>query len=593
MMARRKLLWHVYPYYLVVIVASLLAVSLYASFEVKRAYLEDIALQLEARAKLIDAQLIPISLAGDSGELNTLVVRLGQQSSTRITIIDVAGVVLADSDEDPIAMENHRLRPEFAEALAGRKGMDSRLSNTLQKQMMYVAVPLKRHDGIVGVLRISTPLTPIDRAVEEIQTQILIGGILIPILAAISCLLVSRRITRPIEEIKQSAECFSRGEFHCRLPSFESEEIGSLSETMNQMAGELSERIETITRQRNELEVVFSSMLEGVLAIDASERIMSMNEAAAEFFECDPKQAQGRSVQEVIRNVDLQDFVKRALSCQGLIEQDILFHTPIEGVLNAHGNALYDTEGTNIGALIVFSDVTRLRQLETVRRDFVANVSHEIKTPITAIKGFVQTLRDGAINEPENRGRFLEIIENQVDRLSFIIEDLLSLSRIEEDAKKEEIVLQPGSIEGVLATAIQLCEAKAVAKKIKLELSCEADLEAKINPALLEQAVVNLLDNAVKYSEAKSTVRLEAGKEDSEIVIHVKDHGCGIEKRHLERLFERFYRVDKARSRKLGGTGLGLAIVKHITRAHHGYVTVASVPHEGSTFSLHLPEPPE
>ena len=238
----------------------------------------------------------------------------------------------------------------------------------------------------------------------------------------------------------------------------------------------------------------------------------------------------------------------------------------------------------------MLNDVTRLRKLENIRRDFVANVSHEIKTPITAIKGFVETLRDGAVKNPEDAERFLSIIQKHVDRLEAIVEDLLSLSRIEKEGERQEIALEDHAVREILTGAIQLCEAKASAKSVVLELSCDEDLKGKINLALLEQAVVNLIDNAIKYSDSGKRVRIEAYKEDKGFLIRVQDQGCGIEKKHLDRLFERFYRVDKARSRKLGGTGLGLAIVKHIVQAHGGSVSVESQPGKGSTFSLHLPD---
>jgi two-component system phosphate regulon sensor histidine kinase PhoR len=259
-------------------------------------------------------------------------------------------------------------------------------------------------------------------------------------------------------------------------------------------------------------------------------------------------------------------------------------------MLNGHSTALYDEEGHRMGVLLVLNDVTRLRKLENVRRDFVANVSHEIKTPIAAIQGFVETLREGAMENKEDSERFLEIIQKHVRRLNAIIEDLLSLSRIEEEEGNQEIVLSQGRVRDVLSTAVQVSQVKATPTNIRMTLSCREDLMAEINPPLLEQAVVNLLDNAIKYSENGSTVRVEAKRSDEEIIISVRDEGCGIEKRHIPRLFERFYRVDKARSRKLGGTGLGLAIVKHVTQAHGGHVTVESTPGKGSVFNLHLPE---
>jgi two-component system phosphate regulon sensor histidine kinase PhoR len=329
-------------------------------------------------------------------------------------------------------------------------------------------------------------------------------------------------------------------------------------------------------------------MIEGVIAVDMEERIISLNQAAANLFECSASEAQGRSIQEVARNTALQDFVKEALSSAVLIERDINLYATGDRILNSHGTRLYDEAGNQMGALIVLHDVTRLRKLENIRRDFVANVSHEIKTPITAIKGFVETLGEGAVNNHELTSRFLGIINKHVDRLEALIEDLLSLSRIEQEVENDVIVLREALIRDVLLTAIQVCQVKAAPKRINLELSCNEHLKASINNELLEQAVVNLLDNAIKYSGEDSVVRIAARQVDDEIEIKVRDQGCGIEKKHLPRLFERFYRVDKARSRQMGGTGLGLAIVKHIIQAHHGRVTVESAPGHGSTFTIRI-----
>jgi len=331
-------------------------------------------------------------------------------------------------------------------------------------------------------------------------------------------------------------------------------------------------------------------MVEGVIAVDMEERIISMNQAAAQMFACNPSAAQGRTIQEVVRNVVLHEFVRNTLSSQKPVEKDIVLHAGDERFIDGHGTVLRDARGKRMGALIVLNDVTRIRRLENVRREFVANVSHEIKTPITAIKGFVETLRDGAVKNQEDAERFLEIIENHAERLEAIIEDLLSLSRIEREAERGEIALVEGQVQDVVQMAVQVCEMSAGAKQIKIEFSCDKDIASKINAPLLEQAIVNLLDNAIKHSGEGSIIRVEATQTAEEIIIDVRDQGCGIEKEHLPRLFERFYRVDKARSRQLGGTGLGLAIVKHITQAHGGQVSVESVPGKGSTFSIRLPK---
>ncbi|NOR05311.1 MAG: HAMP domain-containing protein, partial [Deltaproteobacteria bacterium] len=472
----------------------------------------------------------------------------------------------------------------------GPSGTSTRYSRTLEKDMMYVGIPIKKENHILAVVRTSVPVNDIDLVLKSIKTKIAFGGLIVAVFAAILSLFVSRRITRPIEQIKIWAESITRGEFHLRPQVAESEEIGALSESLNRMAVELREHINTVMRQRNEIEAVLSSMVEGVIAVDMEERVISMNHAAAKMFGCDPAEAQGRSIQEVVRNTVLQQFVKNALSSQEAVEKEIVLSSDSDRFLNGHGTLLRDAEGKQIGALIVLNDVTRLLRLEKIRREFVANVSHEIKTPITAIKGFVETLRDGAVENHEDAERFLEIIGKHVDRLEVIIEDLLSLSRIEQEAEREKVVLDKGRLRDVLETAIQVCGAGAMAKKIEIELSCAEEIVAKIDSQLLEQAIVNLIDNAIKYSNDGGTVRVEALQRESEIIISVHDQGCGIEKEHLPRLFERFYRVDKARSRQLGGTGLGLAIVKHIAQAHGGHVAVESTPGKGSTFAIHLPK---
>jgi two-component system phosphate regulon sensor histidine kinase PhoR len=314
-----------------------------------------------------------------------------------------------------------------------------------------------------------------------------------------------------------------------------------------------------------------------------------MNQAAGKMFDCDPSQATGRHIQEVIRNLALQRFVVRALSSGKAVEDDFIVYRNDERVLNVCCSPLFDASNRQIGSLLVMNDVTQLRHLENVRSDFVANVSHEIKTPLTAIKGFVETLQQGSVDRPEEQERFLDIVLRHVNRLNAILEDLLSLSRIEQEKDQKEIELESGSIKEVVQTAVQVCQTKAAAKNIEVKLDCPDEITTRIDATLLEQALVNLIDNAIKYSDQNSTVQIQACRQDAEVLIHITDQGPGIHRRHLPRLFERFYRIDKARSRKLGGTGLGLAIVKHIIQAHGGHVAVDSTLGKGSTFTIHLP----
>jgi two-component system phosphate regulon sensor histidine kinase PhoR len=586
---KKRLLWQLYPSYLLITVISVMGVTWYASSSLRQFFLGQTASDLEARARLIEKQIEECLDPPDEKCVDLLCKRIGRRASTRITIILPSGKVIGDSREDPAKMDNHVDRPEFMRALTGPSGISMRYSRTLEKNMMYVGIPVRANEQILAVVRTAIPATAIDVALKEIQIRIAGAGLIIALFAAALSLIVSRRITRPIEELRKGAESFAGGDFQCTLPVTESEEIGGLAEAMNEMARQLHERINTIIGQRNEIEGVLCSMIEGVIAVDMDERVLSMNNAAARMFGCNASEAQGRSIQEIVRNTVLREFVTDTLSSVKPVERDVVLSSNGDLFLSGHGTLLQDAQGKQIGALIVLNDVTRLRRLEKIRRDFVANVSHEIKTPITAIKGFVETLREGAVKNPDDAERFLGIIEKHVERLEAIIEDLLSLSRIERGTEREENELVEKSVKDVLDTAIRVCEVGAVARKIDIELSCPENLFSKMEPRLLEQAVVNLLDNAVKYSNEESSIRVEASQGEGEIILSVRDEGCGIEKKHLSRLFERFYRVDKARSRQLGGTGLGLAIVKHIAQAHGGHVNVESTPGKGSTFSIYLP----
>jgi len=406
-------------------------------------------------------------------------------------------------------------------------------------------------------------------------------------------LVVARRLSHPLEEMKQGAQRFAQGDLRVKVPVPASDELASLAEALNHMAEQLDQRIQTIIRQRQEQEAVLASMVEGVMAVDRRERLITLNQAGARLLGVDPEAARERPIPEVVRNPDLQNFVARALASSQQVDGEIILRdSGRDRLLQVRGTTLRDLQGTAFGALIVLNDITRLRRLEQARRDFVANVSHELRTPITSIKGFVETLLDGAMQEPDHALNFLKIIARHAERLNEIIDDLLSLSRIEQDSEQGKVALSPGAIKEVLQDAIQVCEERAAAKDIGIDLTCPDDLTARINAPLLLQAVVNLIDNAVKYSPTARPVQVEARLELGEVLILVRDQGPGIAPEHLPRLFERFYRVDPGRSRKVGGTGLGLAIVKHIAQAHGGYVTLQSAPGRGSTFFLHLPHMP-
>ncbi|NNL76450.1 MAG: HAMP domain-containing protein [Desulfobacterales bacterium] len=588
----KRLFWQIFPSYLLITLLSVFAVSWYASKSLRQFYQDQTAIELHARAnllsKLVSYHLTPL----DATAVDALCKSMGQSTATRFTIILPSGMVIGDSIETPHQMDNHSDRPEIVKAVAGKIGRSKRYSQTLLEEMMYVAAPLIHNDQFLAVIRASLPITFIDKELKSIQVKLIIGGLIIASLAAGIGLFISRRISRPLEKMKESADMFAGGNLTHRLNVPESVEMASVAEAMNQMAAQLEDRIKSIINQRNEFETVLSSMLEGVIAVNNEACIVSMNQAAGNWFEIEEATYQNRNIQKVIHNIALQRFVTTSLASNKPLQEDIILFKNDERILSVKSSPLLDASQKQFGTLIMFRDVTQLRRLENMRSDFVANVSHEIRTPLTAIKGFVETLRHGKVKKTKEIQRFLGIIQKHVDRLNSIIDDLLTLSRIEHGDQEKPISLQEYKIRDIFQSAVQICRSKADKKKINLDLIDNLGIVTHCDPHLLEQAVINLIDNAIKYSNNEGAIKIKADQMDSEIIIEVQDQGIGIAQNHLPRLFERFYRVDKARSRNLGGTGLGLAIAKHIAQVHGGYITVESILGRGSIFSIHLPISP-
>ncbi len=593
MIKRRPLVWQLYPSYLILILLALLATGWYASESMRTFFKTQIQKDLFHQARFLAPQLLPLldesdHHTPDNRSIDAFCKQIVLDVPTRLTVILPNGVVAGDSEKDPAAMENHGDRPEIMDAFKGQTGSSIRYSDTLKQKMMYLAIPIEK-DSIKGVIRVSIALTEIEHELKSLQLKIILGGVVTAILASIVCLVISRRISRPIEIMRQSATRFARGELNHRLVPPNTVEFAGLAQAMNQMAQELEQRLAAITQQRNETEAVLSSMVEGVVGLDAQEQILHLNKAAAVLLGGHTRQLQGRSIQEVVRNRDLHHMIQDTLS-QGTDNQgDIVLYQKGEQILNIHCTPLFDADGTRMGALLVINDVTQLRRLETMRSDFAANVSHEIKTPLTAIQGFVETLHQGDVTDPVEIQRFLQIIHKHVLRLNAIVDDLMQLARLEQTDDNGRIRLERTPIKQLLQDAAHLCQSKADEKSMSIEIICDENLSIPVDVDLMVQAAVNLLDNAIKYSSPDSQITVTAENSDQEIQIHFQDQGMGIAEKHLPRLFERFYRVDKARSRREGGTGLGLAIVKHIVQAHRGYVTVESTQGQGSKFTLHLP----
>ena len=588
-MQKKRIFWKLYPSYLIVTLLSLLTVSILASTAISRFLERQTTINLNEQANLIGEQARVLFSAQEIEPLNRISIMLSSNSTARITLILPDGEVAGDSDKAISEMGNHRDRPEIKDALSGRTGRFTRYSNTLKKNMMYVAVPVFDNGSLVGVVRTAMPLAKMDQVIGKVLGRIIWGGGSVLALSALFSLIISRRISGPMERIKLGAERFADGDFSHRLNTTGSTEVFSLANTMNQMADQLEERLQNLTHERNQREAILSSMVEGVLAVDTHGNIISLNKAAATFFQVvEPDTVKGRSIEEVFRNVRLQKFIGSVLKGQGSGECEITVQHNEPCHLQAFATNLLGAQGDRIGIVIVFNDVSRVRHLEDLRRDFVANVSHELKTPITAIKGFIETLMEGAMNDPVEANHFLKIVAKHADRLNAIIDDLLALSRLEQ-GDKTEMDLQEVFLADLIHSAIEVCVHRAEKKRITIESNCPEGLSAHVNPPLIEQALVNLIWNAVKYSADGKTVSVAAKAGQGEVILSVNDEGYGIEAEHLERLFERFYRVDKGRSRQEGGTGLGLAIVKHIAQAHRGSVSVKSTFGKGSSFSMILP----
>ncbi len=547
---------------------------------------------LETKARLISQDLKTGMALRRSPELQTLCRELSAAAAVRITFIHPDGQVLADSEELAERMENHADRTEIIGALTGKLSTNERYSHTLHQNMLYLAIPYP--DGATGsavraIIRVAIPTTSMNHSLTNLYIRFSLFSGLVILFGAGLGLWLAQKISQPWEEVRQHAKRFAQGELHQKLESSELEEVNGLAESLNQMATQLDDRTQALLQKQQEQEAILASMTEGVVAVDREENILNLNQAARLYLNITTPKILGRPLAEIVRNSQLQQLLTQTLADAGTVEGFILVPGETERYLQIHGSTLHDRQSKNIGAVLVLNDLTHVRRLENIRREFVANVSHELKTPITLIQGFVETLEDGAIKKAEEAKRFLQIIAKQTFRLHNIIEDLLTLSRIEQENERGSIPLATKELRPIIISALSLCQPAAEAKKIKLHFDCPEALTARMNDRLLEQALINYVNNAIAYSDPKTTVTVRATTTATEIILAVHDHGIGIPPEHLPRLFERFYRVDKSRSRDVGGSGLGLAIVKHITQAHGGKVQVESTPGQGSTFSILLP----
>jgi two-component system phosphate regulon sensor histidine kinase PhoR len=523
--------------------------------------------------------------------LREFAVKTSRATEARVTLILPDGAVAAESErplEDLSRIENHRGRPEVRAALTGGVGRDLRRSETVGQELLYVALPVSDGARIVGVLRLALPLAVVESAYATIRQVVLAGGLLALGVALGIGLFVAGRMTRPVVEMQSVARRMAEGNFSVKAPVRSPDEIGRLGRALNVMAARLKEKIGDLEEERARTAAILDSMVEGVLAVDARDHVLLLNQSARAIFRLGPKLGEGKPFLEVIRNPDLFDLLRACREGAGaMVSRELHLTTPVERALQVHALPLrLGGEGT--GVLMVLHDITELRRLEQVRTEFVANVSHELRTPLTAIRGYLETLLGGALEEQEHARKFLEITFRHTERLGRLLDDLLDLSNIE--LGRIHLQLEPTDLRDALEHVLSIIRPRGEAGGVLLSADLGGDLPmVSADGDRLAQILINLLDNAVKFTPPGGRVTVSATIQEKEVEVSVSDTGIGIPSTDLSRITERFYRVDKARSRELGGTGLGLAIVKHLVQAHGGELRIESELNHGTTVHFTLP----
>jgi len=550
-------------------------------------------LNAEIRDNLLnETRLVKAMSSKEIADMNrdapALARTVGKEIKARVSIISRDGTVAADSelsDSELRKLENHANRPEFIQANERGQGVVTRFSATLGTNMLYIALPFQTTTGQPGVVRLALPLSRLDAAMASLSTILGVSLILAIFCSLLLSYLLSFITSRPLRSMAAAAALIGKGEFGSRVPISSSDEIGELAEVLNEMAEKTEIQLERISAEKNRLNTILRGMGEGVIVTNDAGIVTLANPAFRALFSLD-QSCVGQALIEIARQPTLNNSLKKVLDSREELLEELVLMVPEEKHMLVHWVPLME-EMTLIGTVAVFHDITDLKMLEKIRKDFVANVSHELRTPVSVIKGYAETiLSEGKNLPPEKLVQFIEIIHSHAERLAHLISDLLILSRVESGALSLEPV--PVTILSAVTRVTHLLEQKAQSKGITINrtesLAAMPDILA--DPDKLEQILINLLDNAIKFTPGGGTVTVAAADLGDRIRIDVKDTGIGIPPKDIPRIFERFYRVDTARSRELGGTGLGLSIVKHIVQAHGGSVAVESIPGTGSTFSF-------
>ena len=592
---RTSLFWKLGLTYLVLLLAVLASVDFYAARVLRQTYIRAANEHLSSLAQL--AKDRPPSL-NDPAALASWVSWMSR-SGARVTVIAADGRVLADSAHDIETMKNHSNRPEFRQAMAVGAGQSVRHSHTLDRDLVYWAMRFDRPLGAPVIIRFATPLAQINTALAQVRWNLLEVSFLILLLGVVFSLLFSGRFANRVARLQEFSRRLADGDFRPLAQESGKDELGNLARSLNGTAARLNATIQSLTEDRDRSAAILRSMVEGIAVVDARERVTFCNQAFAKLWDVTSAGIEGKPAVEVIRQTHILELIRQALAGGEILHGEISLGiaqprsfsvtvAPIRsfnGVIAGSG-AQQKTEP--FGAVVVLHEITDLRRLEQMRKDFVANVSHELRTPLTAIQGFAETLLTGALEDQQNNRRFVEIIRNHAARLSRLTDDLLKLSRIE--AGKLDMDFQAVDLEALIGAAVESARGAANQKRLSLAMaSVKGILPILGDASLLREVMRNLLDNAIQYTPAGGSINIRAARREGFMVITVADTGIGIPQADQVRIFERFYRVDAARSREVGGTGLGLAIAKHIVEAHGGQIWVESTVAEGSQFHFSLP----
>jgi two-component system phosphate regulon sensor histidine kinase PhoR len=576
------------------VAVSLIAAGLYLSRALERVAIEVLESRLTVAGRVLHDEAVAVAQPTASAQaLQRFMERATRATGMRVSLIAPDGRVLADTERPGSAvasMDNHADRPEIRAAREGRVGTSVRRSVTLDAPLIYVALPLTQGGRVMGVLRLAEPISAVSASYETLRNAALAGGAVALLVALGIGIFVAGRVTSPVVEMQDVARQMSEGHFDVRAPARSPDEIGTLGRSLNVMAGRLREKIGDLEREQAKATAVLDAMVEGVIATDGHDHIILINERARGIFGLGTTRVERRPLLEVVRNVNLHDVLVAGRDAMdgGVVSREVRLPEPADRVLQVHAVGL-KFPGDERGVVMILHDITELRRLEQVRTEFVANVSHELRTPLTAIQGYLETLLDGALEEREHARKFLEIVFRHTERLGRLTDDLTDLSNIE--LGKVSLRLEPTSVAEIADSVVAIISPRASGGQVKVDARLPEDLpDVLADRDRLAQILINLVDNAVKYTPKGGQVTVEGRVDAAGMVeVTVRDTGVGIPKADLPRLTERFYRVDKARSRDLGGTGLGLAIVKHLVLAHGGELDIESELWKGTSVRFTLP----